>query len=223
MAGLRISMLILLGGLLAAGCAAPPGTGFKPQWDGLVLRPGTRLDAVYVQPGAEVHSYDNIILDPVEVSFASNWDPNRGTVGASDRLDAQDIQRIRRDMAALFREVFAEELAEGGYRLVDEPAYDTLRVTPAIVDLYINAPERNATGRSRVYTAEAGSMTLVLELRDSVTGDILARVIDSSTARQTGMYTMTSQTSNTAEARRAFRNWAGILREGLDEARARAR
>ncbi len=219
----RTVAMVLLGGMLAAGCAAPPESSFKPQWDGLVLRPGTRLDAVYVQPGVQVQAYDKVLLDPVDVSFASNWDPNRGSVGASDRLDAQDVQRIRQDIAALFREVFAEELAEGGYMLVDQPGYDTLRVSPAIVDLYINSPERNAPGRSRVYTAEAGSMTLVLELRDSVTGDILARAIDSSSGRQTGMYTMTSQTSNTAEARRAFKNWAGILRDALDEVRVTAR
>jgi len=195
-----------------------PAPGAPKQWDGLVLKPSSRVDAVYVEPGADFSVYDSIILDDAEVAFSKDWDPNQGERGI-DRVSAKDIQEIRERVAALLREVFTKELTEGGYRLVEEPGHSTLLVRPAIVDLYINAVDGSKPGRMYTYTAEAGHMTLVLELRDSVTGDILARAIDASRARQTGMFTMSSRNKNVAEARRAFTTWADLLRQGLDESR----
>ena len=76
--------------------------------------------------------------------------------------------------------------------------------------------------RPRTFTAEAGRMTLAVELRDSVTGDIIARAVDRYQPRQTGMFTMSSRNTNTAEARRAFEAWASLLRKAMDEARERS-
>jgi hypothetical protein len=206
----------------ATASADGPVPGAAPTWDGLVLKPKSRVDAVYVQPGADIGVYTTVMLDPAQVSFAKNWDPNRSAVGVSDRLDADDVQAIRDGMAELFQEVFSEELGKGGYQLVDKPGHETLRVIPAIVDLYINAPERRTPGRVTTYTAEAGRMTLAVELRDSVTGDIIARAVDRYQPRQTGMFMMSSRNTNTAEARRAFREWASLLRKAMDEARERS-
>jgi len=81
----------------------------------------------------------------------------------------------------------------GGYQVVTEPGPDTLLVIPAIVDLYITAPDTNVAARSRTYTANSGRMTLVLELRDSVTGETLARVVDSQSGRNIGIMTITNR------------------------------
>jgi hypothetical protein len=59
-------------------------------------------------------------------------------------------------------------------------------------------------------------MTLVLELRDSVTGETLARVVDGQSGRNIGIMTITNRATNTADARRAIRTWAQALRNGLD-------
>jgi hypothetical protein len=71
-------------------------------------------------------------------------------------------------------------------------------------------------GRSRTYTANSGRMTLVLEVRDSVTGETLARVVDGRSGRTSGVMTVTNRATNTADARRAIRIWARALRDGLD-------
>jgi hypothetical protein len=192
------------------------------EWDGLVRKTGTRLGAVFVKPDAEIPAYRYVKLDPVEVSFARNWDPNRGGRSQINRLDAGDIAAIQAGLADQFREIFREELAAGGYQLVDEAGPDTLRVTAAIVDLYISAPDTMTGGRSRTYTANAGRMTLVAELRDSVTGEILARAVDARSARNAGGFGITNRVTNTADARRVIRIWARALRQGLDELYGRA-
>jgi hypothetical protein len=72
-------------------------------------------------------------------------------------------------------------------------------------------------GTTRTYTASAGRMTLVMELRDSVSGELLARAVDRRSSRDTDVWTISNRMTNTAEARRAFRAWAAALRQGLDE------
>ena len=101
-------------------------------------------------------------------------------------------------------------------KLVDEVGPDTLRVTAAIVDLFVTAPNTMTAGRSRTYTANTGRMTLVAELRDSVTGEILARVVDAQSGRSAGTWMATSSVTNNADARRAIGIWATALRRSLD-------
>jgi hypothetical protein len=200
--------------IVLAGCAT---TQRGPaEWDGLVRQPNTRLDAVFLQPDAEIPSYTSIMLAPATVQFARNWDPNRGGRSTSRRLDAADIAAIKDNLAGMLGDTFRQELTAGGYQVVTEPGPDTLLVIPAIVDLYITAPDTMSAGRSRTYTANSGRMTLVLELRDSVTGETLARVVDGQSGRNIGIMTITNRATNTADAQRAMNIWARSLRGGLD-------
>jgi len=209
-----LPLVLAVGATILTGCAS---TDAVTEWDGLVRQPNTRLNAVFVKPDAQVVAYRSVMLDPVQVSFDRNWDPNRGTRSTSARLNADDIASIKSDLAELFREIFRDELARGGYQLVDQPGPETLRVTPAIINLFINAPDTSAPGRTRTYTADSGRMTLVVELRDSETGTLLARAVDTQTGRNAGMWTITNRVTNTADARRAIGVWASALRRGLDE------
>jgi hypothetical protein len=59
-------------------------------------------------------------------------------------------------------------------------------------------------------------MTLVAELRDSITGETLARAVDTRSGRGTGTFMVTNSVTNTADARRAIRIWAQSIRNGLD-------
>jgi hypothetical protein len=73
-----------------------------------------------------------------------------------------------------------------------------------------------APGALRAYTLEPGDMTMVLEVRDGPTGQILARVVDEKTGHQDTYLQVTNAVTNTADFRRAFRAWARQLRAGLD-------
>jgi hypothetical protein len=214
-----LPLVLAVGAVVLSGCAS---TDAVTEWDGLVRQPNTRLNAVFVKPDAQIVAYRSVMIDPVQVSFDSNWDPNRGTRSMSARLNADDIAAIKGDLAELFREIFRDELARGGYQLVDQPGPETLRVTPAIINLFINAPDVSAPGRTRTYTADSGRMTLVVELRDSETGTLLARAVDTQTGRGAGVWTITNRVTNTADARRAIGVWASALRRGLDELYGRA-
>ena len=64
---------------------------------------------------------------------------------------------------------------------------------------------------------QSGQMALVAELRDSETGDLLARAVDTQRGRTTGSMQFTNNVTNTADARRAIGIWAGALRQGMGE------
>lgn len=206
-----LAMALAACGLAAAD--APP-----KEWDGLELRKSKKVDRLYVRPEATLAGYKRVRLEPLDVQFAKDWNPNSTRIGAADRLTTADYDKIKKGLATEFASTFAKELAKGGYTIVTERGPDVLDVTPIVVDLYITAPQKMTSGRSKTYTADPGRMTLVAELRDSETGQILARAIDAQNASTSGMFQWTTTTSNVAAANRIITRWATALREALDEA-----
>ena len=91
-----------------------------------------------------------------------------------------------------------------------------LRVRAGIVNLYINAPD-TGPGRSRTIVSSAGEMTLIAELTDSASGQVLARVADRREATNTRMQ-LTNNVVNESEARWIAAAWAKTLRKALDNA-----
>lgn len=186
--------------------------------EGLKLVPNTKgIALVWAEPGADLSQYDRVYLVEPYVAFKKNWkrDQNRGTL----KVTSRDMERIKKDVAELFMEVFTEELEKGGYKLANERAEDVLIVKPAIVDLNVNAPDLPTAGRTATFTQSVGSMTLYLELYDSETDDLLAKAVDPTADRSSGYMEWQSKVSNRAAGKRMMKPWAEALRSGLDEAR----
>jgi hypothetical protein len=120
----------------------------------------------------------------------------------------------------VFREVFVEELTAGGYQLVQQPAPDVLRVSPGLANVYVTAPDKMSAGRSYTLTSESGRMTLVLELRDGATGQLIGRVVDQKVGDNFGRMQITNSVTNSADFRQAVRAWAKRLVQGLDNLKA---
>ncbi len=203
--------------LLAEAGDQPPQA-----WDGLARRPSKGLDNLFVRPAVEFTAYQRVRLDPVTVEFDKDWDPNRGVRTASGRLSASDIQKLRTDLGALFRRVLAERLTKGGYPLVEADGEEVLRVTAALVKVHVNAPSRRSDARSESFTMEPGRMTMFMELRDSVTGQLLARAVDTTQGTNTGKLLWAGDVANSSEAQVAFRAWADALVKGLDSVNGKA-
>jgi hypothetical protein len=207
--------------LTAATAVAASNEAPDPSMDGLELVEKSRKSELYVDPGVDWNSYSKIQLDPATVAFRKNWqrDQNRSQ---PFKVRAEDMERIKSELAELFGEVFTEELTSGGnYVMATESADDVLRITPQIVDLDVYAPDtRHSPGIQRSYTETAGRMTLKLDMYDSVTGDLIARASDRREAPRRGYMQWTNSVTNRTEAKRMLERWAQDLREFLDEARS---
>jgi len=189
-------------------------------FDSLVRIEDASVAAAYIDPDADFSVFERIaILDPF-VAFRSNWqrDQNRSRRGTS-RISARDMERIKTDVARLFKEVLIERMeADDGFEVVEFAYYDVLLVRPAIIDLDVTAPDTRSPGRSRTYAASAGAATLYIELFDSVSGEIIGRAIDRQGVRRAGGgVTWSNRVTNVAEARRVFGGWADQLRSFLEE------
>jgi hypothetical protein len=190
----------------------------NPQFENLVPVGDPQVAVAYIDPKADFSVFERVMLLDTFVSFRSGWerDQRRGTRGI--RISANDIDRIKTRVSELFNSVMIESLeANDGFEIVSEPDYDVLLVRAAIIDLDITAPDTLSSGRSRTYTADSGAATLYIELYDSVSGQIIGRALDRQAARNPGsMMRWTNRASNTADARRVFRDWADKLRGFLD-------
>ena len=186
-------------------------------FDGLVPVEDPSVAAAYIDPEADFSVFQRVaILDPF-VAFRSNWqrDQNRSR---TSRVSANDMERIKADVAHLFKQVFTERLeADGGFEVVNGANTDVLLLRPAIIDLDITAPDTMRAGRSRTFTASSGAATLYLELFDSLSGQIIGRAVDRQGVRSAGgTVSWSSRVTNSADAQRIFGRWADTLRDFLD-------
>ena len=187
--------------------------------DGLAEAKIKDIDMAFTRPGASLAGYSKVIVDPVEVSFSKSWDPSR--TGSRLKISQGERDNIRNGVAKIVQDEFAVQLqAKNGYPVVKEAGPDVLRARAKIVNLYVNAPDTASAGRSRTYTVSAGEMTLYLELYDSETGQILARVIDRREARNAGTMQLSGSVVNAGEAQDIAAIWARILRRSMDKAHA---
>ena len=63
----------------------------------------------------------------------------------------------------------------------------------------------------RSYNANPGQMTLYLELYDSVTSSLIARIEDAEAFRNDGSFAIANSVTNTAAANRVLKAWADEL------------
>lgn len=207
-------MLCAAWGLAAASDA--PET-----WDGLTQVKPKRMDAAYLLPGADFRPYTKLMIDPTQVAFQKDWmkSVNRERQ-LSGRVSEEDAQKILAAARTNFDDVFVDVLTKAGYAIVTTPASDVLRISTAVINLYVNAPDTMSAGRSYSYTTESGEATLIIEVRDSLTNALMGRVVDRRETRATGGMQKSTSVSNQAEFRALFNQWASITVKGLDELKA---
>lgn len=199
-------LVVMLSGTI--GCTTTPpvvpdSSTATTTADGLVRVENSRFDNVWVRPGFNLLSYESVILAPASITYKTTLPDNELT------------DRQTELMTRYFREALEETFADN-YRLVTEPSIKTLRVHADIVGLEIRVPtEPQTVGRSRVFAASSGEMTLSAEIFDASSNELLARVIDRE-APQSYWHEVTS-VSQWADVRQAFRFWSNIAKRRMDE------
>ena len=190
-------------------------------YDGLHLDPDSDVALLYVKPNADFSVYEEFLMLEAYVAFKKNW--QRNTKVGGRRVSNKDMEKIKVEAAELLHESFKKELDEvGGYKFVDKAGDKVVILRPALIDLDITAPDIPVAGRVTNYVASAGAATLFLELYDSVSGEILARLVDRRNMQDYGHARWASSVSNRADAARMFRRWGTLLRQGMDEQRQEA-
>ena len=212
----------------ATGCAATPpptlqtGPDAEVTVDGLVRVDNAVVPVAYRKPDMDLTPYTRFMLDPVEVAYQKDPGNRRrsGVAGADDNFALSPSQM--ETLKGMFREAVVEALTkDDGYELTTEPGPDVLRITASLVDLVVRVPTQRE-GRQDIYTRSYGLVTVILELHDSQSGEILARAGDrrDPTRDTSAGLAEVSPTFVRSDTRRLFQHWADLLRKRLDAFRA---
>ena len=165
----------------------------------------SRVDHAYVKKGAEFSGYDSILIDPISV-----WYPDSGAPRQ------ENVPKARSNLARgqeLFKQLIDEAL-DDVYPLAEAPGAGVLRFHAEFVDLRSippggAVPEEFARKRFRT---KPGHITLVVELLDSRSGEVLARVADLGKSESSGGDGVVDWEAIESD----FRYWARLLRDWLD-------
>lgn len=209
----------LIGRVLTAAAlfviAPSPSPAKAPaNWDGLAKVPAKNVDYLYLRPGAEFRQYKAIILEPTQVAFKKNWqrDMNRSRSGLSKVSDSK-LRKAIDELQEKVRSTFEKRFRETGFQIVTAPAENALKVTVGIVNVDVSAPELNSA-TSRTFAEQAGYGTLVIEVRDSVSGELLGRAVDHGTAGD-HFVMIRNSVNNWADFEQLFDDWATISAKGF--------
>lgn len=215
---LSVTLAFALIGCAQQSPSIQSGPDAETTFDGLVRIDNSRFQSAWVDPDIDMTRYNKIIPGGAEFEFRAVKDTGGSTQRA--RNNTSEFYISENNRAKLVDEtsaIFREELGKSQhFTVTDQPAADALIIHGAMLDIVSHVPP-DMIGRGEVYLSSVGEATLVLEARDSLSGQVVFRAADRRAAQQTGSSMQRSNSVTTwAEVRRMARRWATRLREGLD-------
>jgi hypothetical protein len=204
---------------LAFGNANATAAGYaEVSPEGLKLIPNTKVDALYLREGVDFSGYDKFAMLECFVAFRANYQLDQNGT-QSFRVTASDMLRIKKQLAQQFQNVFVQQLTAKGEKYVTAVGKGVLILRPSILNLDVAAPQTMNSG-SNTLTFNAGQATLVLEIFDSVSSQLLARIIDTEVAGQSSIMISRNSMSNRADANALLKSWADRFATAWQNARA---
>ena len=210
---------------LLAACAGEPtmqsGPDAETSFDGLVKIDNSRFSNAWADPDVDFASYDKILIGNAEFEFRAVKDrSSTSTPGRSKQREFWISDEDKQKLVDTVTAIFLEELQNSrNFTIVEEAGPDVLIIVGGLHDIVSRVPP-DTVGRSEVFLTSVGEATLVLEARDSLSGETLYRATDRSSIEPMGGGMNNPIRSNSvttwAEVRRWARGWASRLVDGLD-------
>lgn len=212
LSSIRLGVLVLIAAA-ASGCGPQP-TQPKPigevNIEGLQQVPARNFEVAFVRPGVTFADYTKLMVEELELAFRTpDREQNQFPLGEDQKT------RFRAAMAT----AFGEELGKlEAVEVVTEPGPDVLALNVRVQDIVARAPGRRvgAGGRAGFALETVGEMTLVLELRDSESNEVLVRSFDRQAVEGAAMVSGDGVVSTWEGVERVVGRWASRTREGLD-------
>ena len=213
---------LLIAGYSAAINAAPrvqTGPNAEVTHDGLTRVDRAVMDAAWVKADLDLSGYNKLIPIGADMQFrAVDDDGKHYRPGRDDQTEFAISEEGKAMLKEIISEAFRESLAKSErYEITNIPGPGTLILIGTLIDVVSKTPPDDAPGRYEVYLSSVGEATLVLELRDSMTNEVLARAVDRRAAETSGFAVNANPVTVWSEVRRLANSWANLLRKRLDE------
>ena len=212
----RYGLLIVIA-VLCGGCATQPRDltlGSEESFDGLRQVKNTLAHRVWVREGLDLSGYDALMLQGAGIKY--RMEEEGGTVTARrSQTEFPVTAQARERLREIAREVFTNELKRSErFRFVESAGANVLLIEAMLIDVVSFVPP-DPVGRGDVFLSRVGEATLVVQVSDSQTEAVLARMADRRTAAP-AVSTRSSRPFNQSEVRRLLQRWARQLRTGID-------
>jgi len=189
------------------------GDAAEVTFDGLYRVDGTRMDETWLRPDIDLSQYGALMFEGAGVSYMPVKQRAR-YASTAEKFPLDDRQRAR--LEATITEVLVEEFGQfEHYSVTDQAGPGVLKVTIGLKDVLSRVPPERNGSRVSFYLRDLGEATLVLEVRDAETNQILARVVDRAGVENTSLQESNAVT-NINEVKRSVRRWGKSIRQGLD-------
>ena len=209
---LTVVALIFLG-----GCASknPQYSGFLGDYSTLEPSPYLAKSLMYVVPGTDVSSYENVMVEPVRI-FANN-----------EQIKA-DSALLKEASTYLTQRVSNKLDKNPNFNLVTEPQEKTLKIEFALTAVEAVHDDRKGyqyipvalvvSQAARASGAIDKNAIVAMELRvsDASTGQILAKVMDSEAGEKVNIQ---EKDLDFKHLKPALDNWANRFSDRLDQMR----
>ena len=212
-----IAAVVFVTGCASQEPAIQTGPNAETTFDGLVRIDNARFVAAWVDPDVDLTQYNKIIPGGAEFEFRNVQRVSASMARARNEREFWISDTDRQRLVDTVSDVFTEELQRSEhFTLTDEPGPDTLIINGALHDIVSRVPPEDV-GRTEVWLSSLGEATLIIELRDSLSNEVIYRAVERRAIEGTANQMIRSGTAtNWAEVRRWARRWAVRLREGLD-------
>lgn len=166
------------------------------------------MDHAWVRPGVNLGKYSQVLVMPIDLAYRQKprKSHNEYALTPAQKESLSEIVPV----------ALASELEElDGLELTDRRGRHVLVLETALIDIVSHVPEE-PVGRGASFVRVIGEATFVVELRDSMTDELVARAIErrevtSSSVRRS------SRVWNRNEVRHAAERMSASLRRQVEE------
>jgi hypothetical protein len=214
-------LLVVTATLLVAACASEPaiqtGPDAETTFDGLVRIDNSRFAAAWIDPDIDLTQYNKFIPGGAAFEFRNVQKVSAAVARRSNESEFWVSDANRQRLIDTVSDVFTEELQNSEhFTMTEEPAADALIISGALHDIVSRVPPEDV-GRTEIWLDSVGEATLIIEVRDSLSNEVIYRAVERRAAQGAGGQMVRASTVTTwVEVRRWARRWAVRLREGLD-------
>lgn len=216
-----LTTTVIAAALAITGCASEPTIQTGPEaevtFDGLHRIDNSAFSDAWADPDIDFSRYNKMMAGGAFFEFrAVKKMPRTSRLSTTDDefwIDDKSKERLKKEVS----DIFQEELAKSTrFTETDTPGPDVIIIRGGLHDIISRVPP-DQVGRTDIYLRSVGEATLVLEVVDSMSGEVIARAIERRSMERPGGDLMFSTPVTTwAEVRRMARTWATRLRAGMD-------
>ena len=157
------------------------------------------VESAQIAVDADFSKYDRLLAEDMGIYYSPKAN-----------VSQESVARLRK----AFQDAFSSELQ--GYAIVKTPGPSTMTVEASLIDLRgTSTSDLPALRHDIQQVAKSGSLVFLMELKDSMSGKILARAADS--AQAPPLATSGNAETDWKAVDDAARHWAGLFRKFLDD------